>query len=173
MRRGLTGIGLALALLSGTTLAQENGRTFVTELTISRVDGQQHATVLNQFTLVAPQGKTMAVQIGPDAVKNCPTLDRAGCAAPAPNFGQLSGTLQVAPGAMASMGGFAAKGTAGLTLTAHLVANAGSGGTDRVLNLQSPLTLYQSAVIGADVVNGQAIVYTVKVSEPNEVTLIK
>jgi hypothetical protein len=177
MRRGrwMGGVGLALAFVSGAGLAQEGQRTFVTELTISRIDGQQRTTVLNQFTLIGAQGKTQAIQVGPDAVKDCPTLDRAGCAAPAPGFGQLRGTLQVAPVAQASMGGFAATSSSasGLFLIAHLVASPGDGQPDRTLNLQSPLALYQPTVIGADVVNGQAIVYTVKISEPNEVSVIK
>lgn len=151
--------GCAGALLPAQ--AAESGRTFVTELTVTRGDGLV-SHILQTVTQVAPAGQVVKIQVPSLAPATCAGRSTAPDCAPWSSR-SLAGYIQATPA-----------GDAGIRLNVTLTSQAGSdASTAHLFTQQATTALFQRTVVAAEVVEGQAVVYTLKISEPNEISVIK
>lgn len=167
MRRGLS---LVLGLVVGLAplAASAAGRTFATELTVSRSDGQ---TVHRLATTVkiAPAGELVTVDLPSLAPDSCAPNDATPACAPWVHR-SLRGSIQATPVAQTD---FILPGDQ-VRVTVNLTSQVGNDSADaRLMAKQVIVPLFKTVVVATETVDNQALIYTIKVSEPNEVRVLK
>lgn len=167
MRRALCS-ALILAACALPTLASASGRTFAAEIVVARSDGQTLHRLVSTVK-VAPAGQLVNIDVPSMAPDSCSAADTsAGCA---PWLHRsLRGSLQATPVGQTD---FVVPGDQ-VRVALNLTSQVGSDlSTARLMAKQVIVPLFKTVVVATETVDNQAVIYTIKVSEPNEISILK